>query len=242
MRLEISSTENDYAVQGVGIPMLSSPSSNLFSVLIEGRGSILKRATVDSLKSIHGDDPVLHNLGSFIAVHVKTNFRRIADVLAADCKALSHCRLQSYKKDKYTMIRYPASTVRKHMVIAAEPAPVSLISKQCPCGTRITARQLAQHGTCEHCRLTSGLEAGDLDKLRFMLGATPHHAKSRWGFRNHYLCNVQDLAAMQRLELAGLAVAGALLLQLRYFHATSEGCRAAGLSRARAQHALKARP
>lgn len=140
------------------------------------------------------------------------------------------------------MIYDLARAERQHRAIATESPPVSLIGKQCPCGTRITARQLAQHGKCEHCRLTASLEEGDLDKLRFMLGATAHHAKTRWGFRNHYLCNMQDLATMQRLELAGLATAGATLLQLRYFHATLDGCRAAGLDRAGIARALKVRP
>lgn len=129
----------------------------------------------------------------------------------------------------------------RHLVIRIVSLLVTLIHKRCLCGARITARQLSQHGKCEHCRLTEGLKEGDLDKLRFMRGATAHLAKTRWGFRNHYLCNVQDLAAMQRLEVAGLATAGAPLLQLRYFHATLDGCRAAGLDRAGIARALKER-
>lgn len=131
---------------------------------------------------------------------------------------------------------------RQHRAIANETPPVSLIGKQCSCGARITARRLAQHGKCEHCRLTAGLEEGDLATLRFMFGATPHYVTTRWDFLNHYLCNVQDLDAMRRLELAGLVTAGTPLLQLHYFHATNDGCRLAGLSAKRAAVALGARP
>jgi hypothetical protein len=79
-----------------------------------------------------------------------------------------------------------------------------------------------QHGKCEHCRLTAGLAAGDLDKLRHMLGATAHHPKTKWGFRNYYLCNVQDRESMERLVAAGLAVRGEVLLRTQYYHATRD--------------------
>ncbi|MRW88840.1 hypothetical protein GJ699_02455 [Duganella sp. FT80W] len=128
---------------------------------------------------------------------------------------------------------------RQHRAIQKEkPGPV-LESKQCPCGKNITARQLAQYGKCEHCRLTAGLEEGDLDKLLHMLGAAGNSA-AKPGFRNHYLCNVQDRAAMERLVAAGLALAGEQLLQTQYYHATRDGCRAAGLDRSGIARALGA--
>lgn len=133
-----------------------------------------------------------------------------------------------------------ARVERQHLAINRESAPVSLIPKRCPCGKAIKARQLSQHGKCEHCRLTSGLLDGDLDKLRHMLGATDHHSAKKWGFRNHYLCGAQDRAAMERLVGAGLAVRGDALLASQYYHATKDGCRAAGLDRSGIARALGA--
>jgi len=138
------------------------------------------------------------------------------------------------------MIYDLARAERQHLAINKESAPPSLIHKPCPCGKAITARQLSQQGKCDHCRLTAGSAEGDLDKLRHMLGATAHHPKTHWGFRNHYLCNVQDRAAMERLVAAGLARAGEQLLRTQYFHATRNGCRAAGLERSGIAHALEA--
>jgi hypothetical protein len=120
---------------------------------------------------------------------------------------------------------------RQHRAIQNEnPAP-SLIAKRCPCGKSITARQLAQHGKCEHCRMTAGLHDGDLDLLRHMVGAAAN-STGKPGHRNHYLCNVQDRPAMERLVAAGLAVRGAVQLTTQYYHATRAGCRAAGLDAA----------
>jgi len=64
-----------------------------------------------------------------------------------------------------------------------------------------------------------------------MLGATRHHPKTKWGFRNHYCCGVQDRAAMERLVAADLAKRGAVQLTSQYYHATKDGCRAVGLDR-----------
>ncbi len=132
-----------------------------------------------------------------------------------------------------------ARTERIHRAIADETAPMSHERKACACGTQVTARQLAQHGKCEHCRLTAGLEEGDLDKLRHMLGAAGN-SSAKPGFRNHYLCGVQDRAAMERLVGAGLAVPGEALLASQYYHATRDGCRAAGLDRSGIARALEA--
>jgi hypothetical protein len=136
---------------------------------------------------------------------------------------------------------------RQHRAIANEkPAPV-LESKRCGCGKKAFAKQLAQHGKCVACQLAdrvATLQEGDLDILRHMLGATPHHAIVRWGFRNEYLANRRDVAALDRLVAAGFVRAGQPLLQLQYFHATAVGCKVAGLSAKRAEVALSlgARP
>lgn len=135
-------------------------------------------------------------------------------------------------------------TERHHRAINAEPA-AELIAKRCNCGKAVSAKQLAQHEKCVACLLAARvatLKDGDLDLLHWMLGATAHHPRSHWGFRNHYLVNVQDLAALQRLELAGFVRAGDPLLQLRYFHATAAGCKVAGLSAKRTAVALGLRP
>jgi len=137
------------------------------------------------------------------------------------------------------MIYDLARAERQHRAINNESAPPSLIPKRCPCGKAVKARQLVQHGKCEHCRLTSSLEEGDLDKLRHMLGAAGNSAVKP-GFRNHYLCGVQDRAAMERLVGAGLAVRGEALLRAQYYHATRDGCRAAGLDRAGVVRAMEA--
>ena len=138
------------------------------------------------------------------------------------------------------MIYDLARPERQHRAINTESAPPSLIPKRCSCGKSITARQLSQHGKCEHCRLTAGLAEGDLDKLRHMLGATSHDAKTKWGFRNHYCCGKQDRDAMERLVAAGLAERGAVQLTSQYYHATMNGCRAAGLDRAGIARAMGA--
>ncbi|MYM21932.1 hypothetical protein GTP46_04605 [Duganella sp. FT135W] len=129
---------------------------------------------------------------------------------------------------------------RQHRAIQNEKPGPTHEPKRCACGKNVTARQLAQHGKCEHYRLTAGLAEGDLDKLRHMLGATAHHPHMKWGFRNHYLCNVQDREAMERLVAAGLAVRGEMMLRTQYYHATRVGCRAAGLDRSGIARALGA--
>ncbi|MYM34908.1 hypothetical protein GTP38_11215 [Duganella sp. FT94W] len=130
---------------------------------------------------------------------------------------------------------------RQHRAIVNEkPAPV-LQSKRCACGARAFAKQLAQHGKCAACQFTdraAALLPEDLEILHHMLGATPHHAMARWGFRNEYLVNRRDLPSIERLAAAGFVRAGQPLLQLQYFHATSAGCKLAGLSAKRVEVAL----
>jgi hypothetical protein len=71
-----------------------------------------------------------------------------------------------------------------------------------------------------------------------MLGATPHHPMVRWGFRNEYLMNRRDAAALERLVAVGFARAGQPLLQLQYFHATDVGCRVVGLDAKKSRTAV----
>jgi hypothetical protein len=136
---------------------------------------------------------------------------------------------------------------RQHRAIANEkPGPV-LQSKRCTCGKAAPAKVLLQHKKCHGCQVAdrvATLQDGDLDILRHMVGATPHHPMVRWGFRNEYLVNRRDAAALERLVAAGFARASQQLLQLQYFHATDGGCRVAGLTAKRARVALSlgARP
>ncbi|MBV8660370.1 MAG: hypothetical protein JO142_21330 [Burkholderiales bacterium] len=127
------------------------------------------------------------------------------------------------------MIYDPAFTENKHRAISAESVSLTLSRKTCSCGAQITARQAKYGGQCDSCRLIVDLLPGDFDLLQHMLGVKQTY-KAKWGFRNHYLCNVQDRAAMERLVAAGLARPGERLRA--YYHATKDGCRAAGLDRA----------
>jgi hypothetical protein len=134
---------------------------------------------------------------------------------------------------------------RHHQVNINASAPPVLIPKRCECGKAAFAKQLAQHGKCVACQLAdrvATLQPEDLEILRHMLGATPHHPVARWGFRNEYLVNRRDRPSMERLWAAGFVRPGRALLQLQYFHATDTGARLAGLSAKRAAVALGARP
>lgn len=134
---------------------------------------------------------------------------------------------------------------RHHQVILNESAPPALIPKRCACGKAAPAKQLVQHQHCVACLFAARvatLQNDDLEVLHHMLGATSHHPQSHWGFRNQYLANRRDLAALDRLVAAGFVHAGAALLDLRYFHATQDGCKLAGLSAAAMNRAMGAKP
>lgn len=134
---------------------------------------------------------------------------------------------------------------RRHRAIATEkPAPV-LKPQRCACGKAAPTKQLVQHQHCVACLFAARvatLQDDDLDVLHHMLGATSHHPQSRWGFRNQYLANRRDVAALDRLVAAGFVRAGAALLDLRYFHATQDGCKLAGLNYAAMNRAMGAKP
>ena len=74
------------------------------------------------------------------------------------------------------------------------------------------------------------------DKLRHMLGAGVARRKQDHGFRNYYCASVgsEDHAVMKEMERAGLVGAGRFINNSRdqYFHATADGCKAIGLSKA----------
>ena len=134
---------------------------------------------------------------------------------------------------------------RRHRAIANEkPAPV-LKAQRCACGKAAPAKQLVQHQHCVACLFAARvatLQVDDLDILHHMLGATSHRPQSHWGCRNEYVANRKDLPALDRLVAAGFVRAGAPLLVLRYFHATMDGCKLAGLSYSAMTRALGAKP
>lgn len=135
-------------------------------------------------------------------------------------------------------------TERQHLAICRETVSTALVVKRCACRSATTAKQLGRHGKCAACQLAdrvATLRDGDLNMLRHMVGATPQHPQVRWGFRNEYLVNRRDAAALSRLVAAGFARAGLPLLHLQYFHATDVGCRLAGLNAMRTRVALGAR-
>lgn len=137
-----------------------------------------------------------------------------------------------------------SKTDRQHFANLRAP-DYSLIPQRCACGKAAPAKQLVQHQHCVACLFAARvatLQDDDLDVLHHMLGATLHHPKAHWGFRNQYLANRRDLAALDRLVAAGFVRAGASLLDLRYFHATQDGCKLAGLSAAAMNRAMGVRP
>lgn len=138
----------------------------------------------------------------------------------------------------------PARVDSYHRTNQTEAPPISLIAKRCACGTRTTAKQLAQAGKCAACGLAAVVAAimpGDLKKLQHMLGAVSERPKRQWGLRNYYCANASGAAreAMQRLADAGLATMGHKDDKQAYFHATRLGCRAAGLSGAAIKRAME---
>lgn len=79
----------------------------------------------------------------------------------------------------------------------------------------------------------------DLAKLRHMLGATEHRPKKDWGFRNHYAAGSDSVQNLERLVAEGYCVRGRPYMQAHYYHATAEGCKAAGLNKVSTARALR---
>ncbi|PMQ16972.1 hypothetical protein JaAD80_08180 [Janthinobacterium sp. AD80] len=141
------------------------------------------------------------------------------------------------------MVISPAKTIRHHHAIQATSV-YSLDRKRCACGKASTAKQLAQHGKCAACALAAvrdSIMPGDFAKLQHMLGAVPERRKYHWGLRNYYCANISGAAreAMQRLVDAGLAMTGHESETQAYFHATRQGCKAAGLDAAGIKRAME---
>lgn len=85
----------------------------------------------------------------------------------------------------------------------------------------------------------SAVTAGDIDKLRHMLGAVPHLPKSSYGLRNYFAAGTNQQISMRRLRDAGLVTEGGASGDLVYFHATLAGCNEIGLSKAAIKRALE---
>jgi hypothetical protein len=84
-----------------------------------------------------------------------------------------------------------------------------------------------------------GVTPEDMKKLRHMLGATEHRPKKNWGFRNYYAAGTDSVPGLERLVAAGYCVRGAPYMDAHYYHATREGCAAAGLSKAATKRAFE---
>jgi hypothetical protein len=85
------------------------------------------------------------------------------------------------------------------------------------------------------------ITAEDLDRLRHMLGADPRrYTQKQWGFRNYYACGGgEPEQSMRRLEAAGFVQQGCAYKDSFYFHATEDGCKAAGMNAAQIKRALE---
>lgn len=84
-----------------------------------------------------------------------------------------------------------------------------------------------------------GVTEDDLDNLRHMLGARKEQPKRSHGYRNYFAAGASQMADMERLVDAGFAVRGAESYQLKYYHATVDGCKAIGLSKAAIKRAFE---
>lgn len=81
----------------------------------------------------------------------------------------------------------------------------------------------------------------DMKRLRHMLGATEMYSRSKWGFRNYFASSFggETEESMRRLVKAGYATEGSHSNNMIYFHATKEGCIAAGLHKAAIKRAFE---
>jgi len=75
------------------------------------------------------------------------------------------------------------------------------------------------------------IKVSDLDKLHHMLGTGSRSP----GFRNYYCAGDNDIPAMERLVMAGLVRSKSH----KYYEATEQGCRVAGLSKAATKRAME---
>lgn len=83
-----------------------------------------------------------------------------------------------------------------------------------------------------------GLTLDDLKKLRHMLGMT--YERSNWGFRNYYATSGGEaMEALDRLVTLGFVIKGHSSDGMSYYHATENGCIAAGLSARQIKRAME---
>lgn len=79
----------------------------------------------------------------------------------------------------------------------------------------------------------------DIKKLKHMLGATESTRKRIWGYRNYYDAGPGSMESMERLVSAGLCKRGAVYAVGFTYHATVDGCKAAGLDPAAIKRAFE---
>lgn len=85
----------------------------------------------------------------------------------------------------------------------------------------------------------ASIEPEDMTKLRHMLGVTEYRPKKNWGFRNYFAAGANAVPGLERLVAAGYCVRGEPFMDAHYYHATKEGCAAAGLSKAATRRAFE---
>lgn len=84
------------------------------------------------------------------------------------------------------------------------------------------------------------ITAGDLNKLRHMLGVHAQKPQRQWGYRNYFACGGgENEKSMRRLESAGFVVQGCPYQDSFYFHATEECCKAVGMTEAQIKRAME---
>ena len=100
----------------------------------------------------------------------------------------------------------------------------------------------SKRGVVSDFNLELGITSDDLDKLRHMVGAVNNVPKRQWGYRNHFASAACDVPSMERLKKAGFVFRGRKFHIGEtdyYYHATLEGCKAIGLSKAATKRALE---
>lgn len=83
------------------------------------------------------------------------------------------------------------------------------------------------------------ITADDMGNLRHALGATNQKEFKNWGYRNYYAAATCDVPSMERLVESGFMVKGRYCADEHHYHATKEGCQAAGLDKRQTEKALR---
>ena len=100
----------------------------------------------------------------------------------------------------------------------------------------------ASAGVASELNAELDLTSDDLDNLRHMVGAVSNVPKKQWGYRNHFAAGESDVPSMEKLRKAGFVVRGRKFHIGEtdyYYHATLNGCKAIGLSKAATKRALE---